>query len=176
MAGHSKWKQIKHRKAAKDGKRANVFSKLSRAITIEVKASGGRTDAPSVVAIVERAKAVDMPKDNIERALQKGTGAGGEELVSLLFETFGPSGVPIVITTITDSRNRTVQEIKHLLTEHETALGAQGSAIWAFTKTTEGYEPTAPTELSDDDSEKLQTLVDALEDHDDVQNVYVAAQ
>jgi YebC/PmpR family DNA-binding regulatory protein len=174
MAGHSKWKQIKHRKAAKDGKRANVFGKLSKAITVEVKTAGGDTEAPNVLAMVERAKAVDMPKENIERALQKGAGVGETELIPLLFETFGPGGVPMLITTITDSRNRTVQEIKHLLTKHDTALGTQGSSLWAFTKTQEGYEPTNPIELADEDAEKLSELVDALEDTDDVQNVFVA--
>jgi transcriptional/translational regulatory protein YebC/TACO1 len=175
MAGHSKWKQIKHRKAAADAKKSNVFGKMARAISAAVRAAQGNVNAPAVTAIVERAKRVDMPKENIERALARGSNTDEAALDTLLFEAFAPGGIALLIVSITDSRNRTVQEIKHLLSEYDIPLGSAGSSAWAFNKTPEGYEALSPTQPDTETKEALAALLADLEAHDDVQAVYTSA-
>ena len=117
MAGHSKWKQIKERKGVADKKRSKEFSKYARMISVESRLSGGNVQSPNLRAVIERARAIDMPKENIERAVAKGIGAGGAELESITYEMYGPGGVAVVIDAFTDSRNRTNQELKHLVSE-----------------------------------------------------------
>ncbi len=173
MAGHSKWKQIKHRKAAADAKRGALFGKMARAIANAVKAAGGDEYAPGAQAILERARAVDMPKDNIERAIQKGKGVGAGSLETLLFELFAPGGVACLIVATTDSRNRTVQEIKHLLSEYDCTIGVVGSALWAFEKQNDGtYVPLAPQIVSGEDAEVFDSLLEDLYERDDIDSVY----
>ncbi len=173
MAGHSKWKQIKHKKAATDAKRGALFGKMARAITAAVRAAGGSSDSPSVQAVVERARAADMPKENIQRAVEKGVGGGGAQTETLLFEMYGPGGVACIIVTTTDSRNRTVQEIKHLLSEYECVIGPSGSALWAFEKNNEGgYSARSTLTTSGDDAEMLEALLEDLYSHEDVDALY----
>lgn len=175
MAGHSKWKQIKHKKAAADAKRGALFGKMARAITNAVRASGGDEHAPSSQAILERARAIDMPKENIERAIEKGKGIGVGAVETLLFELFAPGGVACLIVATTDSRNRTVQELKHLLSEYECSIGVVGSAVWAFEKNSDGtYTPLSPQLVTGDAAEALQALLDDLYERDDVDAVYVS--
>lgn len=114
-----------------------------------------------------------MPKDNIERALSKND---GRELEQIIYEAYGPGGCALLIECLTDSRNRTNQELKHLLSEHGGSLANPGAAMWAFQKNTEGlYEALSPVELSDEDAQKMAELSDALEEHDDVSEVYTSA-
>jgi len=175
MAGHSKWSQIKRKKAVADAHKSREFGKFARLIASECKRAGGDGNAPSVRAVVERARAINMPKENIERAIAKGSSADAQAFEPVLFETYGPGGVALIIEGLTDNNNRTAPEIKHLLSKQGYELASQGSALWAFTKTHEGYEPTTTVDVGDDDTEKLALLVDSLEEHDDVQHVYTNA-
>lgn len=175
MSGHNKWSKIKHKKAATDGARSKVFSKHSLLITMESRKAGGNLTSPGLVAVINRAKADSMPKENIERAVAKGAGAGGATLQEIMFEAFGPGGTAILITTITDNNNRTAPEIRTIFTKAGLAIGAPGSAAWAFTKIESGYVPLNSVELSDADGEKLADLIEKLEDQDDVQEVFTTA-
>ncbi|MCA9363632.1 YebC/PmpR family DNA-binding transcriptional regulator [Candidatus Kaiserbacteria bacterium] len=175
MSGHNKWSKIKHKKAAGDAKKSKIFSKYARLITLEAKKANGDKNAPGVLAVIERARKESMPNDNIDRAIQKAAGGGADSMEEVLYETFGPGGTALVITAVTDNSNRTTPEIRHILSKAGYQLGAAGSALWAFTKTTDGYVPTAPLDLADEDGEKLATLVEALEEQDDVQDIYTTA-
>lgn len=174
MAGHSKWAKIKHKKAVTDARKSKVFSKLVRYIAVEAKKAKGDYSAPGLRIAIEKARAENMPADNIDRAINKAAGEG-IGLESVTYEAYGPGGAALIIEGYTDNRNRTSQEIKHLLAEHGSALATPGAAMWAFTKTEEGLAPTTTVELPDEDLEKLAVLVDALEEQDDTQNVYTNA-
>jgi len=175
MSGHNKWSKIKHKKAATDAHKGKLFSKHSSLITMEVKRAGGNPEAANVVAAIERAKKDSMPKENIERAVAKGTGSDANELEEVLFEGYGPGGVALLIQAVTDNNNRTAPEIRHLFTKAGLELGTPGSAAWAFTKTDEGYTPNAPMELDDATGERLAEFIETIEEHDDVTNVYSVA-
>ena len=175
MSGHNKWSKIKHKKAATDAQRSKIFSKHSSLIAMESRNAGGDVNSPGLAAAIERAKKDSMPKDNIERAVQKGSGAGGAALQEVMFEAYGPGGVAMLITAVTDNNNRTNQEVKHAFTRAGLQLGSPGSASWAFTKTSEGYIPNNQTELADQDGEKLANLVENLEELEDVQDVFTSA-
>jgi transcriptional/translational regulatory protein YebC/TACO1 len=142
---------------------------------MESKKAGGNITSPGLAAVISRAKADSMPKDNIDRAVAKGAGATGVAISEVLFEIFGPGGTAILVTAVTDNNNRTTPEIRNILTKAGYALGSPGSALWAFTKTATGYNPLNPLELSDSDGEKLAQLIETLEEHDDVQDVYTTA-
>ena len=175
MSGHNKWSKIKHKKAASDAQKSKIFSKHAMLITMEVKKAGGDVNSAGVVAAVDRAKKDSMPKDNIERALAKGAGAGGASLEEVLYEGYGPGGVALLIQAVTDNNNRTTPEIRHIFSKAGFELGTPGSAAWAFTKTSNGYIPNSPMELDDETGEKLADLVEKLEDNEDVTDVYTAA-
>ncbi len=175
MAGHNKWSKIKHKKAATDAERSKIFSKHAALITLEAKKSKGDLSSPGLIAAIERAKKDSMPKDNIDRAVAKGSGNNGENYEEVIFETFGPGGVALLITAVTDNNNRTAPEIKHILSKAGYQLGSPGSAAWAFTKTNDGYQPQNPLELSDSDGEKLAVLIEALEEQADVQDIFTTA-
>ena len=136
MSGHSKWSQIKHKKAITDVKRGKIFSKLVREVAIASK-TGGNSDANvRLRAAIERARAEGVPKDNIERATNRGSGQGpGQEFKEFLYEATGPGGIAILIEGSTDNTNRTVNEIKHFLTKHGGRLADPGSLLWNFQKT-----------------------------------------
>lgn len=172
MSGHNKWSKIKHKKGATDAQRSKVFSKHSMFITMETKKAGGDGTSAPVLAAIERAKKDSMPKENIDRAVAKGSGAGAATLEEVIFEAFGPGGVGMIITAVTDNNNRTAPEIKHILHKAGLQLGAPGSAMWAFTKVDGRYVPTNPLEITDLDGEKLANLIEALEDQDDVQEIF----
>lgn len=174
MSGHNKWSKIKRKKGVLDSKRSKVFSKHARLIASEVKRANGDTSSAIVLAAVERAKADSMPNENIERALQKGS-TDGVVMDEVVFEAFGPGGSALIIVAQTDNNNRTSQEIKHLFSKEGYVLGSPGSASWAFLKANGQYTPTAPLTLSDEDGEKLANLIEILEDHDDVQDVFTSA-
>lgn len=175
MSGHNKWSKIKHKKAATDAQKSKVFSKYASLIALESKKAGGDVNSPGLAAVIERAKKESMPKENIERAVARGSGADGSSLSEVLYETYGPGGVAILITAVTTNTNRTTPEIKHTLSKHGYQLGGSGSALWAFAKTDEGYVPQSPVTLSDEDGEKLATLIEAIEEHEDVQDVFTTA-
>lgn len=175
MSGHNKWSKIKHKKAAGDAAKSKVFSKHAALIAMESRKANGNIASPSLASAIERAKKDSMPKENIDRAVAKGAGGDGAKLEEVTYEAFGPGGVAMIITAVTDNNNRTAPEIRHIFTKAGLALGTPGSAAWAFAKTADGYVPSNPMELSDEDGEKLANLIEALEDNDDVQDVYTTA-
>jgi YebC/PmpR family DNA-binding regulatory protein len=234
MAGHSKWASIKHRKKAVDAKRGQLFTKLSRAITVAAREGGGDPDGnPTLALAVQKARDASMPKDNIERAIARGTGADSDAAAyeGVVYEGYAPGGVAIMVEALTDNRNRTSSEIRHLFTKHGGSLGEPGSVAWTFEKKGEvvvdggryseddllpaidagaedvamdgdvweivtgpaelaavresleqaGVEiesaqlvqrPTTRTPVDDDRVGALMRLVEALEEHDDVQAVH----
>lgn len=178
MSGHSKWSQIKRQKGVTDAARSRIFSRFARLITLESKKAGGSVTAPGLKAVIDRAKAANMPKDNIERAIAKGASKDAGDLEEVVYECYGPGGAAIVIDALTDSRNRTTQELKLIMTKNDIELAAPGSAAWAFTKSPDGtYGPNEPLmELSAEDEEKLGNLLSLFDEHGDVQTVYTNAR
>jgi YebC/PmpR family DNA-binding regulatory protein len=234
MSGHSKWHSIKHKKGAADAKRGKIFTRLAREITVAARDAGGDVDMnPRLRKAVSDAKAANMPNDNIDRAIRRGTGE--EEGVSydeITYEAYGPGGVAVLIETMTDNRNRTVAELRHLLSKNNGNLGEAGSVGWLFDR--KGYIvvdkkaksedelfeiaieagaedlkdddsnfeiftdqtvfedvkeaiekagikpevaevsmiPQNYVKLEGDDAKKMLKLYEAIDDHDDVQNVY----
>jgi len=135
MSGHSKWSSIKHKKGAADAKRGKRFTKLAKAITVAAREGGGDADAnPSLATAVQKARDESMPKANIERAIDRGTGEGADaEVVERIqFEGYGPGGAAILIEALTDNRNRTSAEVRHAFTRHGGNLGEPGSVAWMF--------------------------------------------
>jgi YebC/PmpR family DNA-binding regulatory protein len=234
MAGHSKWAQIKHKKATVDARRGQLFTKLARAITVAARDGGGDPEGNASLAnAIEKAKSYRMPKDNIERAISRGTGEGADAaaIESVTYEGYGPGGVAILVECLTDNRNRTAAEVRYLFSRADASLGEPGSVSWMFEKrgvvlvdadrygeedvivaidagaedvVTEGDSlrivcdpadlravresleragvevqsteqsmlPKTTVELGPDDARKLLRLLDALDDHDDVDQVH----
>jgi YebC/PmpR family DNA-binding regulatory protein len=135
VSGHSKWSSIKHKKGAADAKRGKLFSKLSRAIIVAAK-EGGPDPAANLALqnAVEKARSYSMPKDNIERAIAKGAGEGadGASFETVVYEGYGPEGVAVLVEALTDNRNRTASDVRHLFTKHGGNLGATGAVAWQF--------------------------------------------
>jgi YebC/PmpR family DNA-binding regulatory protein len=236
LAGHSKWAQIKHKKAHTDAKRGRVFTRIVKEISVAARIGGGDTNGnPRLRTAIEKAKEVNMPFDNIKKAIMKGTGElPGQSFEEFVYEGYGPSGVALMIEVMTDNKNRTVPEIRHIMTKHNGSLGETGCVAWLFNKKgyilidkvnvsedevmsialdagaedmkndpqEENYEivtsqedldtvkaglekariPIASAEitmlpqnyvvLDEKAAEQMIRLMEALEDHDDVQNVY----
>ena len=235
MSGHSKWAGIKHKKAAVDAKRGKLFGKLARAITVAAREGGGDPDHNATLAqAIVKAKDANMPHDNIDRAIKKGTGAGtdAETFHHLTYEGYGPNGVAVYMTVLTDNKNRTAADIRYIFDRCGGKLGTDGSVSWMFERKgvifvdSEGRDEeevmmaaidagaedvlsegdtfeihTGPTDfmtvraaleaagiqyssaeltmipkntiaLSESDARKTLRLLDALEDNDDIQEVY----
>jgi|Deesub1362A_J573_1020465.scaffolds.fasta_scaffold00027_8 YebC/PmpR family DNA-binding regulatory protein len=236
MAGHSKWAQIKHKKAHTDAKKGKLFSKIVKEISVAARIGGGDPDGnPRLRAAIDKAKEANMPQENIKRAIMKGTGElPGASYEEAVYEGYGPNGVAVYITALTDNKNRTVSEIRHIMSKNGGNLGEAGCVAWMFDKKgyilvnkknvdedslmavaleagaldmkndplEENYEIiTAPEDidavktaienakipvefaevtmlpksyvtLDEKAAEQMTRLMDALEDHDDVQNVY----
>lgn len=173
MAGHSKWAQIKHRKAGTDAAKSRIFSKFARELTVVSKRTGGQVSSPELAAVIARAKAANMPKDNIDRAIAKGQTKEANDLEQVVYEFYGPGGVAAIVNALTDSRNRTTQEVKLILTKNDIELGTPGSAAWAFTKSPNGrYRANEPLmDIAGGDEEKLARVLELLDEQDDVQEV-----
>ncbi|HTW13455.1 MAG TPA: YebC/PmpR family DNA-binding transcriptional regulator [Solirubrobacteraceae bacterium] len=137
MSGHSKWASIKHKKAVVDARRGQHFTKLARAITVAAKEGGGDpTGNPGLALAIQKARDASMPKDNIERAIQKGTGEGvdAESYDTVLYEGYGPGGVAMLIEALTDNRNRTAADVRHIVGKNGGSLGEPGSVAYLFDK------------------------------------------
>jgi YebC/PmpR family DNA-binding regulatory protein len=135
LSGHSKWSSIKHKKGAADAKRGQLFSKLSRAIIVAAKEGGG--DPANNLALqnaIEKARSYSMPKDNIDRAIAKGTGEGsdGAAYETVVYEGYGPEGVAVIVEALTDNRNRTAGEVRHVFAKNDGNLGGSGAVAWLF--------------------------------------------
>ena len=178
MSGHSKWSQIKRQKAVSDGAKAKIFSRFAKLIALDSKKAAGSQSAPSLASAIERAKKANMPKENIERAIAKGISKDSGDLEQIIYECYGPGGVAVIIDALTDNRNRTNQELKFLVSEQGLSLATPGSALWAFSKSSNGlFSPNEPlVEIAGIDEEKVSILLSALDEHGDVQRVFTNAR
>lgn len=176
MGGHNKWSQIKRQKAVTDAHKSKVWGKLGRRISVESKAAKGDVHSPGLRTVIETAKKENMPKDAIDRAVTKGSAVDSASLEAITYEAYGPGGSAILISTLTDSRNRTAQEIKHLLSELGLAIATPGSAMWAFTKTYAGYDPHTTVTLNDAETARLMEILESIDAHDDVEEVFTNAE
>lgn len=171
MSGHNKWSQIKRQKEKTDGQKSKIFSKYARLITLESKKSNG-SDSPSLSVVIENAKKENVPKDVIERAINKGTESGGETLETITYEAYGPGGCAIIIEALSSNRNKASQEIRHILVKNNLTLASIGSATWAFKRENMRWVPNMTVDLSEEDLALLDKLVTELEDNDEVQEVF----
>lgn len=169
MAGHSKWANIQHRKGREDARRGKVFTKLVREITVAARMGGSDPDAnPRLRAAIAAARKESMPNDNIKRAIDKATGgADGGQLDEIMYEGYGPSGVAFLVETVTDNRNRTTPEIRHIFSKHGGNMGEAGSVAWQFDKT--GYIRIPKGEKTEDEITEivLEAGADDYEDADE---------
>jgi YebC/PmpR family DNA-binding regulatory protein len=137
MSGHSKWSSIKHKKGAADAKRGKLFTKLARAITVAARDGGSDPEGNAALATaIQKAREASMPKDNIQRAVDRGSGVGAdaEAIERVVFEGYGPGGAAVLVEALTDNRNRTSAEVRHAFTKHNGSLGEPGSVAWIFEK------------------------------------------
>ena len=178
MSGHSKWHSIKHKKGAADAKRGKIFTRIIKELTVAARAGGGDPDSnPRLRTIIAEAKQNNMPAENIKRAIRRGTGEEpGVSYDEAQYEGYGPGGAALIIDTLTDNKNRTVGELRHLLEKHGGNLAAVHEAVKAL-----GIEPAAASvsmipqnyvKLEGKTAQQMVRLMEALEDHDDVQHVY----
>ncbi|MFZ2664510.1 MAG: YebC/PmpR family DNA-binding transcriptional regulator [Patescibacteria group bacterium] len=173
MSGHSKWANIKRKKEVTDAKRSKAFSKISKLLSVAARDGADPDSNPKLRMIVEKAKEARMPKENIERAIAKGSGqGGGVNFVETIYEGFGPDGEAFYVRALTDNINRTVSEIRTIFSRHGGSLGGQGSTAYIFSP-----DPDNPSYMITVDNlelgKKLESLLEDLDDHDDVQDVYV---
>src|SRR6202453_4741920 len=176
MSGHSKWASIKHKKAIVDSRRGQQFTKLARAITVAAREGGGEVEANAALATaIQKARDASMPKDNIERAIAKGTGAGSdaENWEAVMYEGYGPGGVALLIEALTDNRNRTGADVRHALSKHGGNLGEPGSVSYLFDK-----RGVIVVDASRYDEEDLLIAIDAgaedIQQDDDVYEIVFA--
>ena len=150
MSGHSKWSTIKHKKAATDAKRGKIFTRLAREITIAARAGGGDPDVNFGLRLaMDKAKASNMPKENIERAIKRGTGElKGADLAEVMYEGYAPNGVALLVQVLTDNRNRTVADVRRVLTRQGGSLAEAGAVAWQFSR--KGYIAIAPDGIDED--------------------------
>jgi len=137
VSGHSKWSSIKHKKGAADAKRGKLFTKLARAITVAARDGGSDPDGnPALATAIQKARDASMPKDNIQRAVDRGSGVGSDAaaIERILFEGYGPGGAAILVEALTDNRNRASADVRHAFTKHHGSLGEPGSVAWIFEK------------------------------------------
>jgi YebC/PmpR family DNA-binding regulatory protein len=164
MSGHSKWSTIKHKKAAVDKKRGKIFTRIAKEITIAAGAGGGDPESNNALALaIDNAKSANMPKDNIERAIKRGTGElEGGELFELMYEVYGPNGIGILVEVVTDNKNRAIADVRHVVNKNGGNMADSGSVAWQFTR--KGY-----IAVSGDIDEDELFLVAADAGADDVQ-------
>ena len=160
MSGHSKWHNIQKTKGAQDAKRAAAFTKIAKELIVAVKEGGSADPAYNsrLATVVTKAKAANMPNDNIKRCLEKAAGAGGDNYESITYEGYGPSGVAVIVETMTDSRNRTASNMRHYFDKYGKGLGAAGCVSWSFDK-----KGVLVIDNEDEDYEEDAVMEDALE-------------
>jgi len=174
LAGHSKWNNIKRRKGAVDDKRGKLFTKIGREISVAVKSGGANPESNSKLRdAIANAKANNMPNDSITRSIQKAAGSDGENYERIVYEGYGPSGVAVIVETLTDNRNRTAGDMRHYFDKFGGNLGQPGCVSFMFTNENDEYIPIAMVKLSEEqDVKNMDKLLDHLEDNDDVQMVH----
>ena len=173
MSGHSKWANIKRKKEVSDSKKGKMFSKMSKLISVAAKSGADPESNPKLRLAVERAKEARMPKENIDRAIAKGSGQGGtNEFFETVYEGFGPNGEAFYIRALTDNLNRTVAEIRNIFSKHGGSMGGLGSTSYIFLPDPEN--PSYTIKIDDRGlAGKLESLLEEIDDHDDVQDVFV---
>ena len=170
MSGHSKWSTIRHQKAIDDAKKGASFTKIAKKIHVAVKkgVSGDPMSNPYLRTALDEAKSVNMPNENVKRAIEKALGAaGGESSEEIVYEAYGPGGVGVLITGVTDNRNRTAGEINAILNRHGAKLGGPGSVSYM-----KNLNPVPTITLGDDDRQLVEDLLESLGDNDDVVEVW----
>lgn len=179
MSGHSHWHSIKHKKEITDKKRGQLFSKVSREISIAAREKGENPEFnPKLRLIIEKAKNFNMPSDSIEKAIKKGVGKlEGEKLEEVLFEAYGPGGAALMIEGITDNKNRALGEIKQVLSQHQGKLVGEGGVKWMFERKIKEpgsleWTPKQEIETDEKTKESLQKLFESLDELDSVQEIY----
>lgn len=174
MAGHSHWSQIKRQKTITDAKRSALFSKAIKIIAVAARDGSDPNFNPKLKTALEKAKEINLPKDNIERAINKGSGKeGGAALEEIFYEAYGPGGVALILAGVTDNKNRASQEIKHILQENGAKMTPPGSVSFLFEKIERGFKPKNPiTSISPEDKEQLRKLFETLDEHEDIQEIY----
>lgn len=174
MSGHNKWANIKRRKESTDKKRAQVFSKLLRAISVAARINSNVEGNQTLKSAVEKARKFNVPQDNIDRAIKKSSEM--KDVDHLLVEAYGPDGVALLIEASTDNKNRTVSELKKIISDNGGKWADPGSVLWAFEKEKGEYGAKFPQKISPSAEEDLLKLLEALDDHDDVDEVYTSAE
>jgi len=173
MSGHSHWAGIKHKKGTTDQKRGQLFSKLTNAISTAAKQEPNPQFNPRLRSAIDKAKENKVPLENIERAIKRANEI--KDLEKLIMEAYGPEGSAILIEVITDNKNRTVAEIKKILSHHNAKWAESGSVRWVFEKISESWQAKFPQTISDESKEKMSALIEELDDQNDVQNIYTNA-
>lgn len=171
----SQWQKKKLKKAAQGDKISKLYSKLVRVITLEAKKSGGNRESPGLKSAIIKARDIDMPSENIERAIKKAT-ESTDQFENITYEAYGPGGVALIIEALTTNRNKASQEIKFILSKHGTSLAGIGAVTWGFTKKDTEWTPTMTVPLSEEDTSLLESLVDELEENDEIQDVFTNAE
>lgn len=178
MAGHSKWAQVKHKKALSDAKRSQIFSKVAALISVAAREGGDPNQNPKLRDAIEKARSFNMPQENIERALGRGTGAiPGALLEEMYYGAYGPGGVAIIIKTITENKNRTLAELRHVFKDHGAKLTDLASVRWLFRQQGADFIPknTVPIE-NPETRAQLEALFEALDEGNDVEEIYSNAE
>ena len=176
MSGHNKFSKIKRLKAKTDAQKSSVFTKFAKMLQMEAKKANGNISSPGLKAVIDRAKAEDMPNDSIDRAIKKAMGANEADMETIIYEAYGPAGVAMMIEAVTANRNKAAAEIKHILSQNNTSLASSGSASWAFEKTAEGWMPKMMVQVPEEDVPKLEKLIEDLENNEEVQEIYTNAE
>lgn len=169
MSGHSKWHQIKHKKGTTDQKRGALFSKLLKAISVAARDNPNPDWNPRLRTMIEKAKAANVPNDNIERALKRSSEE--KDLEEITIEAYGPEKVALIVSAVTDNRNRTIAEVRAIITEHGAKPAEQGSVLWSFAKIEGEWKPSFTQDVSPEGKMKIDALISELEEHDDVSAV-----
>lgn len=176
MSGHSKWNNIKNKKAATDARRSKEFTVVSKLIMTAVKKSGitDPNDNPALRLALEKARAVNMPNANIQRAIDRASGKGqnGVTLDEIVYEGYGPHGIGIIALAHTDNKQRTGGEVRFIFSSHSGALAGPGAAAYLFTSQDGDYVPAIPMALTPEQYSEVMELVDELEEHDDIDAVW----
>ena len=173
MAGHSKWANIKHRKEAQDNKKGKIFTKIARELTVAAKIGGGDPASNSRLRLaLDKARSANMPKDNVERAIKKGTGEGNDQVFEdITYEVYAPGGVGILVKTLTDNRNRTIMEVRTVITKRGGSMAEAGAVAWQFEN--KGIIEVPVTACSEDDilNHALEAGADDVFTDDDVASI-----
>lgn len=173
MAGHSKWKQIKHKKEITDKKKSAVFSKLAKLITIAARDNPDINTNIRLQATIQRAKNANMPKDNIERAISKARDKESNDLKEILIYAVGNNNTAFIVKAVTDNSNRTIQELKQIFTNNNLKMAADGSLDWMFDKNKDTtYTPKFPIDIDLEEENKMIKILETIEDQDDVEDIY----